>query len=176
LGLVGYDYDMKKFVLILLFVLGVANDSLAQISINSYYDGYWGSWRNTSGCSIRGNYSGFIIYASKDHPSQYFFKFQITNYSTPDTNTLKYCRKNNEWLKYSGIVEYFVSESYPTIADVLKKNHFPSKFDSSKEPVAKRTTNATIKIAPYKNHPKVYNIWFDGIGVGIDLNDMSFKQ
>lgn len=167
---------MKIKSLLLFISLFVVSNVFSQIKINSYYDGYWGLWRNTSGCSIRGNYSGFIIYASQDHPSMYFFKFQISNYIVPDANTLKYHRKSNEWLQYSGTVEYFVSETYQTITDVLRRNHFPSKFDSNKEPVAKRTTNATIRIAPYKDHPKVYNIWFDGVGVGIDLNDIHFKQ
>lgn len=176
MGLVGSDIDMKKFYFVLLFAFFIVSDLFSQISVNSYYDGYWGKWLTASQCSIRGNYSGFIIYESTDHPSAYFFKFQISNYTIPDAKTLKIYRKNNQWLQFSGTVEYFVSERFQTIADVLRKNHFPSKFDSNKEPVAKRTTNATIRIAPFKDHPKIYNIWFDGIGVGIDLNDIYFKQ
>ena len=35
---------------------------------------------------------------------------------------------------------------------------------------------STIKIAPYKDHPKIYNIWFEDVGVGIDLGTLYFVQ
>lgn len=169
---------MKRLSIVFLFVFLLLGEVYSQIKINSYYDGYWEtSWRTTSGCKIRGNYSGFIIFAEEDHPSKYFFKFQISNYVTPDASTLKYHRKSETWLQYTGTVEYYVSESFPTILDVLRKNHFPGitpTYGEGKQPVAKRVANATIKIAPYKDHPKVYNIWFDGVGVGIDLNNLYF--
>ena len=36
--------------------------------------------------------------------------------------------------------------------------------------------NATIKIAPYKKVPQVYNIYFDGGGYAIDLNNTKFEN
>ena len=48
--------------------------------------------------------------------------------------------------------------------------------DKGQMPCVKRTVQATIKIAPYKDHPKVYNIWFEDVAMAIDLGNMYFKQ
>lgn len=47
---------------------------------------------------------------------------------------------------------------------------------SADGPRVKRTTRAKIKIAPYKDHPVVYNIWFDNVGFGINLETSYFKK
>ncbi len=99
---------------------------------------------------------------------------------TPDKKTIKLHYKNNMWYEYSGTVEYYVTEKYPTILDILKAFDFPYfNYDSGSDgnPCVKRTARATIKIAPYKDHPKCYNIYFDNIGVGIDLDEgLYFKN
>ena len=163
----------------------------AQISTVSYHDGYWGKWKSHTTryeylnippsfeYSIYGNYSGFIIYSKYDHPSEYFFKFQANSYVTPDKNTIKYHLKNNIWYEYSGTVEYYVTEAYPTIEAVLRAYEFPHftyNSGSSGNPCVKRTANATIKIKPYKERPQCYNICFDGVAVGIDMEDSYFNQ
>lgn len=176
-----------RFLAILTFVI-ISRALNAQISTCSWHDGYWGQWKNHSSrlgfefneFSLYGNYSGFIIYEKNAHPSEYIFKFQADSYVTPDKKTIKYHRKNNVWYEYSGTVEYYVTESYPTIAAVLKAFEFPifnCNSGSSGNPCVKRTARATIKIAPYNDHPKCYNIYFDNIGVGIGLDEgIHFKN
>ncbi len=173
----------------------IAIPSLGQIKISGYYDGYWGEWEDAYIFSIYGgfntvdesfpylkvygNYSGFSTYANTDHPSAYMFKFQITNYIAPDKKTRKYHLKNNKWYEYSGIVEYFLKDERETIRDIMTKGSIFGRIPATQSiwPGAlKRTVNATIKIAPYKDHPKVYNIFFEGVGVGIDLNTLYFNQ
>ena len=87
--------------------------------------------------------------------------------------------KNELWYEYSGFVEYYVTEQYPTITAILRAFEFP-KFNcnsgSDGNPCVKRTARATIKIAPYKKRPKCYNIYFDNIGVAIDMEDSFFNQ
>ncbi len=178
-------YKLVLFASVISFSLGIR----AQISTNSYYNGYWGQWKSHTTrytyfppyykYSLNGGYSGFIIYSRGDHPSEYIFKFDIYGYWVPDKKEKKEHIKNNEWYEYSGFVEYYVTEKYPTIEAVLKTYQFPyfnSGSGSEGNPCARRKTSAKIQIAPYKNHPKVYNIWFDGVGVAIDMEDSFFPE
>ena len=60
---------------------------------------------------------------------------------------------------------------------VLKAYEFPYfNADSGYEgnPCVKRTADAIIKIAPYKKRPQCYNIYFDGVAVGIDMENTIF--
>lgn len=162
----------------------------AQISTSSWHNGYWGQWKshttrygygipNSNEYSLYGNYSGFIIYKKGDHPSKYIFKFDTYGYRVPDKKERKAHLKSNEWYEYSGSVEYYVTESYPTINAVLNAYEFPyfnCDSGSSGNPCVKRTAQAKIKIAPYKDRPKCYNIYFDNIAVGIDMEDSYFNQ
>lgn len=169
---------MRKIVLTLLFFVSVCN-CFAQIKTCAYYDGYWGNWKTWYNTwSIRGSYAGFILYLQGVHPSNYSFKFVIDSYSPPSKDVLKAHRKANQWFEYTGTVEYYVIESYPTIKDLLKHDGFPywCPANVKTQPIAKRVTRAKIKIAPYKTHPQVYNIWFDGVGVGIDMDTQYFAD
>ena len=86
--------------------------------------------------------------------------------------------KDNTWYEYTGTVEYYVTEEYPTIESILRAFEFPKfnfKSGSEGNPCVKRTTNAKVKIAPYNKRPKCYNIWFDNIAVGIDLGTSYFN-
>lgn len=171
---------MKK-ILTLLFFVAFPLFAEAQLSTNVYYDGYWGEWKReyysyskSSWYSIYGNYSGFIVHFESFHPSTYLFKFQIDTYRTPTKDEIKYHRKNNIWYEYSGTAEYFINNEYPTIKDALKSfNKFPSVKNGDGY---KRTVNATIKIAPYKDHPRVYNIFFEDVAIALDLGNWQFNQ
>lgn len=181
---------MKRIIIsLLLFVIPLFIS--AQIKVCGYYDGYWGEWEdayctNLYGMldtslpylNVYGNYSGFCTYQNTAHPSNYSFKFQITNYTIPDKKTKKEHLKNGKWYEYSGTVEYYVNEELPTIKEILKRRSFFGRFPSISQSngTKKRNVNATIQIAPYKDHPKVYNIWFEGVAVGIDLNTVYFNQ
>ena len=175
----------KKFLTFFIFII-TANAIKAQISTCSWHDGYWGQWKSHSSSldvrynefSIFGNYSGFIIYKRNAHPSEYIFKFQADSYITPDKNTIKTHFKNKIWYEYSGTVEYYVTENYPTIAAILKAFEFPyfnCNSGSTGNPCVKRTAKAIIKIAPYKKRPQCYNIYFDDIAVGIDMETTYFN-
>lgn len=183
---------MKKFFL-LLFLSTVPYFASAQIKVNAYYDGYWGEWEDGAVggflygqpdkrlpyLKVYGNYSGFCIYYSNSHPSTYTFKFQTNNYYTPDKKTRKEYLKNNKWYEFYGTVEYYVYDEQPTIKDILKAKtefvHFPVIQPTFKS-ARKKTASAKILIAPYKEHPQVYNIWFEGIGVAIDLGTIYFPE
>lgn len=181
----------KRLLLLVAFVL-FAISAKAQISTCAYYDGYWGKWephyllplysgqQRKDYFALYGNYSGFIIYWKNNHPSEYFFKFQINNYVPPTKEQIKEHYKRKEWYEYTGTVEYYVVESLPTIKELLKKHGHPiysyNPNNHGNEPTAKRIANATIKIAPYKKRPKVYNFWFDDVGFAISLDYIQFNN
>lgn len=183
-----------KRLLFFLFVFCSVIPSYA-ISFCFYYDGFWGNWQqdNIDGIACYGNYTGFVCYWNyqdiygywRDHPSDWFFKFQINNYVEPSKKEKKQHIKKDVWFEYTGTVEYYISDEYQDIKSILKSSpdHTVSRFvrpsrhrvEEGKMPCVKRTVQARIKIAPYKDHPKVYNIWFDGVGVAIDLGNTYFK-
>ena len=158
----------------------VVNSMNAQIKTSSWYDGYWGEWRSHyKEYKIYGNYSGFIVYKNGDHPSEFIFKFNINmfDFLEPPKKIKKQMIELNKWYKYPGTVEYYVTESYPTITAVLRTFGFPyfnSNSGSTGNPCVKRTADATIQIAPYKDHPECYNIYFDDVAVAISLNGVHF--
>lgn len=69
-----------------------------ELGFACFYDGYWGSWYNTSNYNIWGNYGGFIVYDSYEHPSNYRFKFQINSYIQPSKDEIKAHWKINNLL------------------------------------------------------------------------------
>jgi hypothetical protein len=183
---------MKNIVdRLFIVILFVASPSLlkGQIKTCGYFNGYWGPWEEhyfmdiygrideTLLCQkVYGNYSGFCIYQGQLHPSYYSFKFQITNYVEPSKKIKKEHLKSKQWYEYSGIVEYYVTDKCPTAKAAVMSciGNFPCILPTA-EGAKKRTANARIKIEPYKDHPKVYNIWFEDVGVGIDLGFITFN-
>jgi len=169
---------MRKFILIFSCLFyAVINSSAqvrAQVSASVWYDGYWGKWQSY-GNIIYGNYSSMIIYRPDNHPSDYQFKFTITNYRTPTKEEIKWHLKNNEWYQYDGFVEYYVTDKWPTIKDVFKFWNFPSitpsqhRVEEGESPCAKRTAKAIIRIKPYKDHPNCYNFRFDDVAFAVEF-------
>lgn len=162
---------MKKIFLI--FALTIISQYAQSFTWSCFYNGYWGKWEEAFGYEAYGNYSGFVIYTSSNHPSEYVFKFQIDT-SIPPQVRMEGENGKERWYHYQGTVEYYVSEDYPTIVDVLKTYGHPYIHPSSYSsgPIAKRIARAEIKTwkRPWndKRHPNCYNFVFDGIAVGID--------
>lgn len=193
---------MKK-LLFSLFLLSLGLNTYSQTKkFACYYDGYWSEWRSFS-AKLNGNYNGFIIYSPWEHPSNYYFSFEIDYRTPPTKKEVKEHFKKKEWWEYRGTVEYYVCDVYPTIKDCLKQYGRPlMKSDVESDDyngklsvlrasrirqqgsfvprgLTKRTASATIKIAPYSHktlRPKVYNIWFEGIGFGIDMDNSYFQD
>jgi len=151
----------------------------AQISLCAYLDGYWSSWTTGYGLKIQGNYNGFIIYDENDGPWDPMFKFTINNFYM-DTDSRSRKLQGDRWYEFSGTVEYKICDQYLTAYSLFKDQKGPSfitdrALKEAGRPGKKVTSRATIKIAPYKDHPKVYNIFYDNVGLGIDLNNIYFK-
>lgn len=199
---------MKKISLRLLFIFCVCltcvNVAYSQdMKLCFFYDGYWGDWNEHSYIKIQGSYNGFIMYHKYSHPSDYFFKFEINHREPPTKKEVKEHEKYKTWWVYSGYVEYYVCDVYPTYKDCVKNfRRFLRKTDLEDEfyqrdlsiirasclskgqsftPMGykKVRSNATIKIAPYSHktmRPMCYNIYFDGFALGIDMYMTYFKD
>lgn len=137
------------------------------------YKGSWSNWELIYGdISKYSDGSGYALNSN----GLIYFSFKITSLLPTTKEELKEHLKTGEWIEVNGWVEYYVNDMKPTAADVAKTSYFvipnPRK---DKTPNARRMASATIKIAPYKNKPEVYNIWFDGIGVGLDVRGLKFQ-
>lgn len=177
---------LKICILVIVFTTLSLNGFGQKITFN--YKGSWSEWQKiaTRGDSyltstgekteieMYSNGSGFIL---KSDPGQIvYFDFRITNYRVPSKDEIKWHWKANQWYEYQGTVSYYVSDDCPTAEAIAKGNQLviPNPRQDV-TPRVKRTANATIKIAPYKDRPAVYNIWFDDIGIGFSRQGLNFE-
>lgn len=178
---------MKHFILTVGLWICATLTSFAQFGTyqtSAYYDGYWSEWRNryTNIFDINGNYHSMTIYDANTHPSDFYFEFWIDNFISPDKKEIKRHYRQNEWYEYTGWVRFNITDQYPTIKDAFRNASFPNfpyvlpQKSGDKKPTVTRKVKATIKIAPYKEHPRCYNIYFDGVGFAIDLQYCTFKD
>ena len=117
------------------------------------------------------NYGGdydHIKFFDKGRPWITYFEFKIDKGQKYD--------QESERSQYTGTAEYYVSDSYPTIEDILKSRGtykaFP--FISSEDGKVKRTAKATIVIETRKKRPYTYSIFFDNVGFSICLGSAHF--
>lgn len=179
---------LLTFIMILMGFLGV--HSQVSMSTCAYVRGYWTSWdkRNYNlgyyfhrdfelkGLARGDTFSGMEIRDAGEQPWDWCFKVELDNYIKPDKKIRKQCQKTNTWYEYSGWVEYYVTDEYPTIQKVLERYRFPIIQPKGDTARAKRRARATIKIAPYKKAPECFNIYFDGVGVGISFSKCPFEK
>ena len=154
------------------------------------YKGAWSEWtveysHFSSKESVMRHFISLYgnVYGASDYSGFSFKKYGVTYFKftidypfkVAPKKVRKEHLKKGEWYVYSGTVEYYVNDAYPTAQEIAKYNHFvmpDPRLDVT--PCVKRTCNATIKIAPYKKHPECYNIWFDGIGVMFNTKYLIF--
>lgn len=182
---------MKRVQLVLLlFCLFLAN-SYAQFAGDTDFfktaasvGGYWSKWdmhyTYLDDYEITGYYRSIVLYKKGQHPSKFFFKFTIdSSQKQPDRKEIKKHYKTNTYYEYKGTAEYYRTDQYPTAESQLSKNNIfvvgPPQ-PGEKKPVVKQVSEAKIIILPYKETPRVYNIFFDGIGFGIDLQYKTFSS
>lgn len=167
---------MKKFILLMFMFMSINMYGQRAFSYCKNINGYWGEWKNSvsysSGEVLQGNYDEFIIYHNSYHPSAYLLKVKINGLviesSKIEKNRMKAAIKANTWYEYTGTVEYFTNDYCNSTKEVVNRwPYIPNATDTGSHSNIKQ---ATIKIQPFKKNPVVYNIFFDGFGIGIQLN------
>lgn len=170
---------MKKAIFIFILFFCISFDSLAQLKGAGYFDGYWSNWVPMGDAKIHGNYDGFILYVDTEGPWEYRFKLTVNNMVFPNKKQRKKDIKDGKWYEFTGTVEFYTTNAYPTILSIFRAQKgimfAPAKLKDGRSSI-KMTSRAKIKIAPFKDLPEVYNIWFDNVGVGIDLNGQYFPN
>ena len=192
----GYSLTVRRSFLVFIFcTIPVFVCHGVTLQVSCHYDGFWGNWSNYF-TECQGGYGGFALYNYGEHPSTYSFAFLVDGYRSPTKKEIKQHNKSQTWWEYTGTVEYYISDVYPTLKDCLKKMGRPLEardtegYEYKKIEEVARLANikngrqsiglkrvqakAIIKIQPYKKHPKTYNIWVDGVGFAIDLNGCQF--
>lgn len=172
---------IKLLLVIAISFLGIGD---AYPMLFSYYmDGYWSNWESNPSYHGQGGIKNMVLYNGDEHPSVFLLRVQTDNYTTPSKKEIKEHIKNKTWFEYTGTVEYWVSEEYPTIKDALKRpghflvTHPDSRIGNFKNSGSKvkRTAKAIIKCQLYENGvPKVINLWFDHIGYGIHIQQSDY--
>lgn len=156
---------MKK-LLLLFFLCLFTLPCFSQIYTCTNINGYWGKWQKEYVLSATGDINNFVLHSSTSHPSEFYCKVVIQNFSMPDKKTKRLYCKNKIWYEYTGYIEYYVA-SWWSVEDYVR--NFPVGPYNTENGYHLKRSKATIKIAPYKKSPRVYNIWFEGYGVGIQL-------
>lgn len=144
-------------------------------------DGFWSNWwpENFEDYGITRN-SGtddyyWIIYPHNEIPSNYFLKVQINNY----LQTI-IAQSSEERYTFNGYVEYYVSETYPTVKSFFKEAYKRNTLNVFPRPqwvenTVKRKAKARITIEKFKKTPLILNCWFDDVGLAIDLTMINWK-
>lgn len=146
------------------------------VGFSVYYNGYWGDWEYYDARLYgKKDYSSISFHHPLDHPSKWTHKFTIDNYSTPSKKEIREHWKKKIDYVYQGTFEYYITDYYSSIKKIFESWSYPCVFPSEHNtekgemPCVKRTVPAKIKILPYKDHPKVFIIWFEDVGFAIDL-------
>jgi hypothetical protein len=188
------DNGMKTSALylasiIIFMTLGFSTKEVHAQSLAFSYKGDWSSWipicnpnsfgdaRSWGGTALKifryTDMSGIIL---QSEGGKTIFSFRIANFRLPDKKERKAHEKSGRWFSFSGTVEYYVNDEYPT-AEVCAKDNclvIPNARED-KTPSIKRQTSCEISIAPFKKDPQIWNIFFDGVGIGVSTRGLEFK-
>lgn len=181
---------MKKTLLLLFFLLGVAVNSTAQIKTCCYFDNFWSNWQKAPSLRVKGDFDNFVVYNEEDGPWNYFLRVKINDFTVPTKKQRKKDLKKNKKEKnsvvyeYYGTVEYFLPDDpvhNPTLYGLFQQTKALSFWpqnqeDTSGMPPKKVVSNAKIFIFPYKDYPSVYDIKFDNIAAGFYLDKNYFPN
>lgn len=172
---------MRIFLLLIILNFTLLVKSQTPFEYSLFYNGYWGEQQEVPGTEVmRGTFDNFIIVPLSYHPSAYYMKVTLKNYYKPTKKEMKDRLKRNRWYEFEATVEWFVTNRESNggykgesedawdmvrffLIDMGNAN-YPTIFK-------KISCTATVKIAPYKKNPVVYNIWFPSLKgpVGIAL-------
>lgn len=156
---------MKKFLLFLTCCSLLSGCSILvpttpmRFQYCSYIDDYWGEWKEHYD-SFKGSPGNFVVFSSFSHPSEFKYRVTVTNYNDAQLY------KKDWFVKFQGYIEYRDITYRTTIKE--KSRDFVQTPPSS--PISKDIIKrpAEIRILK-KQNGYVYNIYFDGVGLGLTI-------
>lgn len=159
---------------LILLLLTVSTTAFGQnFSYNKCINGLWGNWEQppyrTFVYKLTGDkdlYNEFIICAPYEHPSKYIMKVTMFGQVVEkDKKKRKEALKSKTWYEYPAMVEYYTLNMADRFKDVIGR--WP--LDGYNTDFEKHYVPATVKIAPYKDKPDSYNVWFEDYGLALKL-------
>lgn len=159
---------MRKLAL-LFFMTLLSIGAYAQIpikGISSYIQGYWGEWKDCLPSMLaNGNYANLVLYTHGNHPSDFCVHITIDNFPAKiDKKEKKRRIKKDESYQYNGTIEFYISETAPTIKDWVKSFGIMTPNPQFKN-AHKVSYPAIIIIKPYKDNPELYMVYFENLGI-----------
>ncbi|MCX3266462.1 hypothetical protein [Pedobacter agri] len=163
---------MKRLLTLLL--VGVSISAFSQsFSYNKRINDIWGDWEKPPyGMFVykligtTDLYNEFIIYGVNDHPSKYILKVTMFGQVVEtDKKKRKEAIKSGKWYEYPAMVEYYTANMSDRFKDIIGK--WP--LDGYNTDFEKHYVPATVTIPPYKDKPVNYNIWFEDLGLAIQM-------
>lgn len=166
---------MKKTLSLIIFILITtvcATSGFCQRTFKSstLINGFWGNWQDNPYYRLKGDFNDFIIYSSFAHPSAYILRVKIDNFSIEtDKKAIKRMLNSQEYYGYTGTVEFYATSIYPDFKTQITIWPYSSLPNAIEAGVIQRVRNAKIQIQPYKKDPEVFNIFFDNVGIAIQI-------
>jgi len=146
------------------------------VEFGSYYDSYWGEWHGGDNYKAKGTYNDFVAYWYINHPSEYYFKltFNVPNAINGEVPKKERKRrlKNNQWYEYEGTIEFYLNDNISTVKQWVMNfgkigRGYPYRNIGNNIRIE---YPCKIRIAPYKDNPRTYNIFFDKFGIAFIIN------
>ncbi|MBP3344153.1 MAG: hypothetical protein J6L20_07405 [Bacteroidales bacterium] len=169
---------MKRIIITIVFILissGAFSQNVFRYKYSSYIDGYWSEWSDEYFKCLHINNFGTVltIFGEHEHPSEYSCKITITNFYIPSKKDMRKIKKSGKFLEYSGYVEYYPWEWDKLRTDKDRARDFVNRGLTKvrNESNKLRKVRATISIQPFDNYPRVWNVFFDGVGFAINLKN-----
>ena len=111
-----------------------------------------------------------------------FWRLQTFSMLVPSKEEAKRRYKNKEFYSYKGVFTYIVSDEYPTAQEVFRhcglypprgsyNDVFKDSYNEYGKPINRvhRVADAVIYVEPYKDHPRIFIVKFDGVEMEFDL-------
>ncbi len=153
--------------LVALLPIVVSCKSLLNLGVDPYIyfceyrGGYWGEWDRSYTCAAKGNVGSFVLYPDSNHPSEWGMKVTVNGLNSK--NDLE----SDEWETFSGLFEFYSSET--TTSKAVQKVVRSWNYSYLRPHGSIHYSRpATIK-AQRGFGCVIYNVYFDDVGIGIQL-------
>lgn len=163
--------------ILLLFICALLTIGVhAQIKTSKGYDGRWISHNAlTVNYTNNNNLHELTFYPIGDSPSNFLWKFNFFHIFHEDE--IKGHRKISMWFEFPCTFKYYASDEYPTLVSQLAAYGYPMVCPTNHNtqrgqmPCVQKTAKATIRIAPFRKSPTLFEIYVDGMRFAIDLGN-----
>ena len=135
--------------------------------VSSYINGFWSEWKTPLPLLYaKGNCDNLVLYTKGEHPSDFCVHLTIKGFQNKiDKKEKKRRLKENDSYQYNGTIEFYLSETAPTVLNWIKFFGGIMTPNPKYKDAYKVSYPAIIKIKPYKDYPELYMVFFENMGI-----------